>query len=108
MGFVYFCIPVISGYYIMDYAISIGKKNNQIHFDKIKSNSPEHATLIKEQNKALQDILDKAKADKFALEKKWLVAVQMFTDKWYIKKLIYWFWKIIINIIIYMNMNIIV
>jgi len=69
MGFVYFCIPVISGYYIMDYAMSIGKKNNQIHFEKIRSNSPEHATSTKEQNKALQAILDKAKADKLALEK---------------------------------------
>ena len=69
MGFVYFCIPIIAGYYIMDFAISISKKNNEINFDKIKSQSPEHASSVKEQNKALQHILDKAKADKVIIDK---------------------------------------
>ena len=70
MGFVYFCIPVIGGYYIMDWAMAIGEKNVKIHLDKIKHNAPEHATQTNEQNKALQALLDKAKADKLALQKK--------------------------------------
>ena len=52
----------------MDFAISISKKNNEQNFDKIKSQSPEHATSVQQQNKALQHILDKAKADKIIID----------------------------------------
>lgn len=52
----------------MDYAISTSVKNNQINFDKIKNQSPEHATSIKKQNEALQSILSKAKADKSIID----------------------------------------
>ena len=52
----------------MDFAISISKKNNEINFDKIKNQSPEHASSVASQNKALQHILDKAKADKLIID----------------------------------------
>jgi len=52
----------------MDFAISISKKNNEQNFDKIKGLSPEHATSVQQQNKALQHILDKAKADKIIID----------------------------------------
>ena len=52
----------------MDFAISTSKKNNERNFDKIKSQSPEHAISVQQQNKALQHILDKAKADKIIID----------------------------------------
>ena len=52
----------------MDFAISISKKNNERNFDKIKSNSPEHASSTQQQNQALQNILNKAKADKIVID----------------------------------------
>ena len=52
----------------MDFAISTSKKNNERNFDKIKNQSPEHATSVQQQNKALQHILDKAKADKIIID----------------------------------------
>jgi len=65
MGFVYFTIPVICGYYIMQGAIYRAETNVGAKGERVvsRASAPEEAR-VKEQNKALQDLLDKIKMEK--------------------------------------------
>jgi len=56
MGFVYFCIPVIGGYWIMQVAIGQSQKNLAASKAGLTGASKE----VREQNVALQKILDSA------------------------------------------------
>jgi hypothetical protein len=55
MGFVYFCIPVIGGYWIMQAAIGQSQKNLAS-----KASLTVASKEVREQNVALQKILDSA------------------------------------------------
>ena len=61
MGFVYFCIPVIGGYYIMQAAIGQSHKN----LAGLKGGAEVAASVeVREQNVALQKILESAQQRK--------------------------------------------
>lgn len=60
MGFVYFCIPVIGGYYIMQAAIEQSHQNIGAKGEKLLLKQKIDAGT-KEQNKVLQSILDSHK-----------------------------------------------
>ena len=53
MGLVYFCIPVVAGYYIMQSAISQSHKNIGVNGEKLR-----HKSVPSNQNQALQVVLD--------------------------------------------------
>ncbi|KAJ1442099.1 hypothetical protein B484DRAFT_342882 [Ochromonadaceae sp. CCMP2298] len=57
MGFVYFSIPVIGGYYIMQWAISQSERN----LEGLKISSQERKKDVTEQNAALGMLLDRHK-----------------------------------------------
>ncbi len=63
MGFVYFSIPVVCGYYIMQYAIGEAKKNIGEEGDKLKQKYQEQGSAIKDEvkhrNKYMEDLVDK-------------------------------------------------
>lgn len=60
MGFVYFCIPVIGGYFIMQAAIAQSHHNLGVHGEKlIKKTSPNPETLL--QNQHLQSTLNRSR-----------------------------------------------
>lgn len=65
MGFVYFSIPVICGYYIMQAAVNRAEINVGQKGERMDARASEsEAARVREQNKALQDLLDKIKKDK--------------------------------------------
>jgi hypothetical protein len=56
MGFVYFSIPVISGYFIMQWAIGKSEANlKQVVASREKN------AVVEEQNKAMKDLYNKLK-----------------------------------------------
>eukprot|EP01038_Epipyxis_sp_PR26KG_P004563 gene4563-6435_t len=67
MGLVYFCIPVVSGYYIMQYTTGQAEKNlhhltvNKKENRGINQKENELNTRIDEQNQALQHLLNRHK-----------------------------------------------
>mmetsp|Transcript_33949 Transcript_33949/g.34591 ORF Transcript_33949/g.34591 Transcript_33949/m.34591 type:complete len:94 (-) Transcript_33949:199-480(-) len=56
MGFVYFSIPVISGYWVMNYTNELAAKNFKLQQETMK---PSEETI--QRKAALQSMLDKAK-----------------------------------------------
>ena len=61
MGFVYMCIPIVGGFYMMQAAIGESHKNLGIRGEKL---SVKKSKETDEQNRALQEILDRVKLDK--------------------------------------------
>lgn len=61
MGFVYFTIPIISGYFLMQYVISIADKNIGERGSKLSPTSSSSKSETAAQNKALGDMLSKIK-----------------------------------------------
>lgn len=61
MGFVYFTIPVIFGFFIMQTAIGQAERNLGPQGEKLKRSGIGASSETSQQNKALQAILDKAR-----------------------------------------------
>ena len=67
MGFIYFTVPIVIGYFVMQQAIkrseeNLGAKGEKLTNPSIDSGISRNET--KQQNQALQGILDRAKAKK--------------------------------------------
>ena len=63
MGFVYFTIPIISGYFLMQYVTSIAEKNLGENGSKLKPTLSSSKSETAAQNKALGNILSKIKQE---------------------------------------------
>ena len=63
MGFVYFTIPIISGYYLMQYVNSIAEKNLGEKGSKLKPTLSSSKSETAAQNKALGNMLLKIKQE---------------------------------------------
>ena len=65
MGLVYFCIPIIGGYYIMQAAIAQSYHNLGARGEKLLERGQQpHGGETRQQNKQLQTILDKHASEK--------------------------------------------
>jgi hypothetical protein len=57
MGLVYFSVPVIAGYYVMQYVSEIAEENMK----NIKSSPTQYSSETKMQNQVLNDMLNRVK-----------------------------------------------
>lgn len=64
MGFVYFTIPVISGYFLMQYVTGIAEKNLGERGSKLKPTQSSSKSGTEAQNRALGDMLSQIKSNK--------------------------------------------
>jgi hypothetical protein len=72
MGFVYFSLPVMFGYFIMNKTTDIAQQNLGVNGEKVKDERSyyDRSKIVAEQKKILQGVLDDARRKKEAEDRK--------------------------------------